>query len=81
MVVCLERGASDLHFGPVDATATSLFPASLKCSMFSPFWYLLTHTHAPLFTTKLVTQKHEKLYIVYCGHSTQYSHLVLHCAL
>ena len=33
MVVCLEQGANDLHYGPADATATPSSLASAKSRM------------------------------------------------
>ena len=38
MVVCLEQGANDLHYGPADVTAT---PSSVlqKCPEWLSFWY------------------------------------------
>jgi len=37
MVVCLEQGANDLHYGPADATATPSSPVSLKSRLVSPY--------------------------------------------
>ena len=42
MVICLERGANDLHNGPTDATATPSSLASLKSRLVLPFWYRRT---------------------------------------
>ena len=42
MVVRLERGADDLHYGPADATVTSRSLALLKFRMVYPFWCRLT---------------------------------------
>jgi len=33
MVICLECGANDLHYGPADATATPSSLASLKSTL------------------------------------------------
>jgi len=43
MVICLERGANDLHYGPADATVTLSCLASLKSGMVLFFWCWLTH--------------------------------------
>jgi len=42
VVICLERGANDLHNGPTDATATPSSLASLKSRLVLPFWYRRT---------------------------------------
>ena len=37
MVICLERGVNDLHYGPADATATRSSLVSLKSKWFNLF--------------------------------------------
>ena len=42
MVICLERGADDLHMVHlIDTTATPSSLVSLKSRLVSPFWYHL----------------------------------------
>jgi len=41
VVICLERGACRLAYGPADATATHCL-APVKSRLVLPFWYRLT---------------------------------------
>jgi len=40
VVICLNRSADDLHYGPSDATATPSSFALLKSGIALPFWSL-----------------------------------------